>query len=55
MGPVDETPLLLGIDVGTSEVKVVAVNAAGDTIRSAACAVSSTAWEPGFVEQQPEE
>jgi len=47
--------LLLGIDVGTSEVKVVAVNAAGDTVRSAACAVSSTSWEPGFVEQQPED
>jgi xylulokinase len=47
--------VLLGIDVGTSEVKVVAVNHAGNTLGSTSCPVSSSAWEPGFVEQQPED
>jgi xylulokinase len=47
-------PLFLGIDVGTSGVKAILVNATGDTEASALAPLSLSTPHPGWAEQDPE-
>lgn len=48
-------PLLLGIDLGTSSVKVLLVTAAGAVVASGSAEYPILAPQPGFAEQEPEE
>lgn len=49
------TPLLLGIDQGTSATKAILVDPSGTIIARANVAVGETRPQPGWVEQDPEE
>ena len=51
----ETTPLLLGVDLGTSQLKLLAVDLAGRPVASKVAPIATTRPQPGWAEQQPEE
>src|SRR3954447_16442782 len=47
-------PLYLGVDVGTSAVKVLAITAAGEIAASGSAPLTMETPQPGWAEQSPE-
>lgn len=54
MAPPAPEPLYLGIDVGTSGVKVLLITASGDVERSGSAPLSLITPQPGWAEQDPD-